>query len=102
MTKQGLYYYDQAGNLIQTVPPEGVDRLSQAEVLAETPTNHHLKTQYKYNPILIIILVKKIVSLTMGLQANLTVNESLSELKALQKKQRNIKSEKRVLCLIPF
>ena len=39
-----LYYYDQAGNLIQTVPPQGFD---------QNPTNgvtqHHLKTQYKYN-----------------------------------------------------
>ncbi len=35
-----LYYYDQAGNLVQTVPPEGVDRANQ---------NHTLKTRYKYN-----------------------------------------------------
>ncbi|WP_435261221.1 RHS repeat-associated core domain-containing protein [Tenacibaculum sp. nBUS_03] len=35
-----LYYYDQAGNLVQTVPPEGVDRVNQ---------NHTYKTQYKYN-----------------------------------------------------
>ncbi|WP_197474551.1 RHS repeat-associated core domain-containing protein [Tenacibaculum ovolyticum] len=35
-----LYYYDQAGNLVQTVPPEGVDRTSQ---------NHKLQTKYRYN-----------------------------------------------------
>ena len=35
-----LYYYDQAGNLLQTVPPEGVDRVTQ---------NHKLKTEYVYN-----------------------------------------------------
>ncbi|MFL0185004.1 polymorphic toxin-type HINT domain-containing protein [Tenacibaculum maritimum] len=35
-----LYYYDQAGNLVQTVPPEGVDRETQ---------NHTLKTEYQYN-----------------------------------------------------
>ncbi|MAN27754.1 3-coathanger stack domain-containing protein, partial [Mesonia sp.] len=35
-----LYYYDQAGNLTQTVPPEGVDRNNQ---------QHTLKTEYKYN-----------------------------------------------------
>ncbi|WP_428741573.1 DUF6443 domain-containing protein [Tenacibaculum sp.] len=35
-----LYYYDQAGNLAQTVPPQGVDRATQ---------NHTLKTKYKYN-----------------------------------------------------
>ncbi len=53
-----LYYYDQAGNLVQTVPPEGVD------VLEMNPTNfpggrwedglkpepnHRLKTKYRYN-----------------------------------------------------
>lgn len=36
----------------------------------------------------------------MGLQSNLQVKESLSELKKFQKQQRNIKSEKRILCLI--
>ena len=36
----------------------------------------------------------------MGLQSNLIVKESLSDLKKLQNKQRNIKSEKRILCLI--
>ncbi|GFD91574.1 hypothetical protein KUL154_03070 [Alteromonas sp. KUL154] len=35
-----LYYYDQAGNLAQTVPPQGVDRATQ---------NHTLKTKYRYN-----------------------------------------------------
>ena len=42
-----LYYYDQAGNLVQTVPPEGVNRdenLSDSSIPA-----HTLKTQYKYN-----------------------------------------------------
>ena len=36
----------------------------------------------------------------MGLQSNLVVKERLSELKKLQHKQRDIKSEKRILCLI--
>ncbi|WP_298424362.1 polymorphic toxin-type HINT domain-containing protein [uncultured Kordia sp.] len=57
-----LYYYDQAGNLTQTVPPEGVKRAVHSpqditsinnnrdtntgiEVLPE----HTLKTEYKYN-----------------------------------------------------
>jgi RHS repeat-associated protein len=35
-----LYYYDQAGNLVQTVPPKGVDLQNQ---------DHKLKTRYKYN-----------------------------------------------------
>lgn len=35
-----LYYYDQAGNLAQTVPPQGVDRATQS---------HTLKTKYRYN-----------------------------------------------------
>ncbi|MEL1244930.1 RHS repeat-associated core domain-containing protein [Flavobacterium sp. DGU11] len=56
-----LYYYDQAGNLMQTVPPEGVHRLLPGtdDNIDEARTNdstnlallpvHNLKTQYKYN-----------------------------------------------------
>nr|WP_294922374.1 RHS repeat-associated core domain-containing protein [uncultured Flavobacterium sp.] len=67
-----LYYYDQAGNLTQTVAPEGVKRFLPAEIkaknalieahkVAEDPLstftgdvgnlqpNHELKTQYRYN-----------------------------------------------------
>jgi RHS repeat-associated protein len=67
-----LYYYDQAGNLTQTVAPEGVKRFLPAEIkakntlieahkAAENPLspftsdvaslqpNHQLKTQYRYN-----------------------------------------------------
>lgn len=36
----------------------------------------------------------------MGLQSNLVITESILELKELQKSQLNIKSEKRILCLI--
>ena len=36
-----LYYYDQAGNLVQTVSPEGVR--------ADGTDNHKLKTRYAYN-----------------------------------------------------
>lgn len=49
-----LYYYDQAGNLVQTVPPEGVDFAEMAEnsdglvELTEEP-QHRLKTIYRYN-----------------------------------------------------
>jgi len=63
-----LYYYDQAGNLIQTVAPEGVNRLGDGLTVAEkTALNasinqdiaantdnaslpeHTLQTQYQYN-----------------------------------------------------
>jgi RHS repeat-associated protein len=67
-----LYYYDQAGNLTQTVPPEGVKRFSPTEITAKNSSieyykqshsplavnstedstllpNHSMKTQYKYN-----------------------------------------------------
>ncbi|WP_431244381.1 thrombospondin type 3 repeat-containing protein [Flavobacterium sp. P21] len=66
-----LYYYDQAGNLTQTVAPEGVKRFLPAEVKAKTPQieafkatddplkfiigngslqpNHQFKTMYRYN-----------------------------------------------------
>ena len=42
-----LYYYDRAGNLVQTVPPEGVD----ADNTLSTHPSHTLQTQYKYNSI---------------------------------------------------
>nr|WP_299384838.1 RHS repeat-associated core domain-containing protein [Allomuricauda sp.] len=63
-----LYYYDQAGNLVQTVPPEGVDRFTEQELNGgindqinthrenNTATentallpDHDLKTEYRYN-----------------------------------------------------
>ncbi len=68
-----LYYYDQAGNLVQTVPPEGVERPTDdldknAQLQYHTDVNkdrtalyhdtdevnsqlpeHRLETQYKYN-----------------------------------------------------
>ncbi len=68
-----LYYYDQAGNLIQTVPPQGVNRFDEDELEAndgsgslndkinnhrkenvstENPMllpNHELQTRYEYN-----------------------------------------------------
>jgi RHS repeat-associated protein len=57
-----LYYYDRAGNLVQTVPPEGVQpnrnetylqqvadfRNNTASFRPATPA-HTLKTQYRYN-----------------------------------------------------
>ncbi|GAO44442.1 hypothetical protein FPE01S_03_04790 [Flavihumibacter petaseus NBRC 106054] len=54
-----LYYYDQAGNLVKTVPPEGVhpryavsfsDSVNQARSLGTMYTPAHtLVTQYRYN-----------------------------------------------------
>lgn len=63
-----LYYYDQAGNLVQTVPPEGVARYTEqqlngginAQINAHRETNealentallpdHDLVTEYRYN-----------------------------------------------------
>ncbi len=61
-----LYYYDQAGNLTQTVPPQGIDRLDANDDLLNdninafrenNPTDedntlkpiHSLETKYKYN-----------------------------------------------------
>ena len=56
-----LYYYDRAGNLIQTVPPEGVRFLSDAEIaMAQNhrdhpdiypyvTASHSLPTKYYYN-----------------------------------------------------
>lgn len=59
-----LYYYDQAGNLIKTVPPEGVELLpitSSSDALAlkvnqdrllgthQVLTSHRLSTRYEYN-----------------------------------------------------
>lgn len=50
-----LFYFDQAGSLVQTVPPEGVSLLSMSNfnavgnwIVGSNP-NHELKTTYKYN-----------------------------------------------------
>lgn len=40
-----IYYYDQSGNLVKTVPPQGV----QTNGTATTLPNHDLVTQYQYN-----------------------------------------------------
>ncbi|MES2332475.1 MAG: RHS repeat-associated core domain-containing protein [Bacteroidota bacterium] len=55
-----LYYYDQAGNLVKTVPPVGVQLLDDAHVLQVAtsraagyntviPTHHFKTTEYRYN-----------------------------------------------------
>ncbi|OOG76500.1 hypothetical protein B0E43_08415 [Algoriphagus sp. A40] len=49
-----LYYHDQAGNLVQTVPPQGVKPLTTAQVnqvKSGTAVNpaHELPTKYRYN-----------------------------------------------------
>lgn len=63
-----LYYYDQAGNLVKTVPPEGVNIITSPTELAEikayrddfrdntptagvdfTPAIHDMRSQYTYN-----------------------------------------------------
>lgn len=51
-----LYYYDQAGNLVKTVPPAGVQLLNDAQVsslMSNPDANivpaHQLPTVYKYN-----------------------------------------------------
>ncbi|MEM9821727.1 MAG: hypothetical protein AAF985_11670, partial [Bacteroidota bacterium] len=49
-----LYYYDQAGNLVQTVPPKGVKPVAAANfdvngVWDGTEPQHKLVTQYQYN-----------------------------------------------------
>lgn len=55
-----LYYYDQAGNLVKTVPPKGVDQLSDAEVTttqsqrasggtAPALTAHQLASTLRFN-----------------------------------------------------
>ena len=50
-----LYYYDQASNLVMTIPPEGVDLLDMSAFDADgvydgvTEPNHRLKSQYAQN-----------------------------------------------------
>ncbi len=43
-----LYYYDRAGNLVQTVPPKGFVPLAETATRA-TNTSHTMKTSYAYN-----------------------------------------------------
>ncbi|CAN0528083.1 unnamed protein product, partial [Laminaria digitata] len=45
-----LYYYDRAGNLVRTVPPEGVRlALDSTDEIARVPTQHTYVTGYDYN-----------------------------------------------------
>ena len=45
-----LYYYDQAGNLVQTVPPAGVSTTNTIHPAQPTDQpNHSMKTVYTYN-----------------------------------------------------
>jgi RHS repeat-associated protein len=56
-----LYYYDQAGNLVKTVPPDGVNIITSPTTLGHvadyragtyatfTPAVHDMVTKYKYN-----------------------------------------------------
>jgi RHS repeat-associated protein len=48
-----LFYYDQAGNLVQTVPPEGVKVISNTDANSASPPNppHTLVTRYQYSSI---------------------------------------------------
>ena len=41
-----LYYHDRAGNLVQTIAPEGVDEDNTTRL---ERTNHEFRTQYRYN-----------------------------------------------------
>ena len=44
-----LYYYDRAGNLVKTVPPAGVNPLSDDELSRDNYPAHALVTNYEYN-----------------------------------------------------
>ncbi len=44
-----LYYYDRAGNLVQTVSPEGVQDLAPGTTRANAVVTHNLRTKYQYN-----------------------------------------------------
>ncbi len=55
-----LYYYDQAGNLVRTVPPEGVEKITDLNTIDQIQqdrsndvrtifTDHSYTTTYKYN-----------------------------------------------------
>jgi RHS repeat-associated protein len=44
-----LYYYDLAGNLVQTVPPQGVEILTSEQLALKQDPNHRMETRYTYN-----------------------------------------------------
>ncbi len=55
-----LYYYDLANNLVQTVPPQGVDVLDASSfdshgVWDNTEPDHRMETRYKYNGLNMLI-----------------------------------------------
>jgi len=76
-----LYYYDQAGNLIKTVPPEGVELLDLSNGLSDyidqqrvqglntVTTMHRLETRYQYNSL------NQLVAQTMPDQDNMNILE---------------------------
>ena len=82
-----LYYYDQAGNLLQTVPPAGAD-ISQfgwlnnwSDSVATTKANsqtllpyHQLTTNYRYNIFLSqLLFIRKIHDLIICLYLPLRI-----------------------------
>ncbi len=44
-----LYYYDLVGNLVQTVPPQGVVLLNATQIAANAYPEHKMATRYGYN-----------------------------------------------------
>ncbi|HEX8548163.1 MAG TPA: RHS repeat-associated core domain-containing protein, partial [Cytophagaceae bacterium] len=49
MQHSTLYYHDMAGNLVKTVPPEGVNKLKVKPTNRNTHPNYTLATTYEYN-----------------------------------------------------
>ncbi|OYU94565.1 MAG: hypothetical protein CFE21_14910 [Bacteroidetes bacterium B1(2017)] len=97
-----LYYYDQAGNLVRTVPPEGVDLLSESEISAvkqevvtgdaETYNSHSYTTTYQYNSLNQLISQstpdQEDFNVWDGVNANLfplTTNQSINSLSYVDK-----------------
>ena len=79
-----LYYYDQAGNLVQTVPPEGFDA---AGANTGSPA-HFLTTQYQYNSHNLLVWQK-----TPDADVSTFTYDKMDQLRYSQNKKQNTLSK---------
>jgi len=89
-TNYTLYYYDRSGNLVQTVPPEGVEIYTVTDDLrnrnpTSVLTDHTMKTTYEYNSLNQLIKQKT----PDGNTANFIYNEK-GQLRFSQNEQQRL------------
>ncbi|GAL85765.1 RHS repeat-associated core domain-containing protein [Sporocytophaga myxococcoides] len=84
-----LYYYDQAGNLVRTVPPAGVKKITSQTALAQIKvdrknnqrtvfTDHTLATTYTYNSLNQLVAQNVPDHKTMDILSTVSSNDGLA------------------------